>query len=79
MNKKIYELFKKKDIPITEKETDVIVFNEPISIKTVTNKKVVGVTCSRTNKSCAIFTEQKYAPLLFAADVWRYAVNNHNG
>lgn len=33
----------KTDIPITEKETDVIVFDEPISIKTVTNKKVVGV------------------------------------
>lgn len=33
----------KTDIPITEKETDVILFNEPISIKTVTNKKVVGV------------------------------------
>jgi len=31
------------DIPIIEKETDVIVFDEPISIKTVTNKKVVGV------------------------------------
>jgi restriction endonuclease ThaI-like protein len=33
----------KTNIPITEKETDVIVFDEPISIKTVTNKKVVGV------------------------------------
>ncbi len=33
----------KTDIPITQKETDVIVFDEPISIKTVTNKKVVGV------------------------------------
>ena len=33
----------KTDIPITEKETDVVVFDEPISIKTVTNKKVVGV------------------------------------
>lgn len=33
----------KTDIPITEKETDVIVFDKPVSIKTVTNKKVVGV------------------------------------
>lgn len=33
----------KTDIGITESETDVIVFDEPISIKTVTNKKVVGV------------------------------------
>lgn len=33
----------KTNIPIIEKETDVIVFGEPISIKTVTNKKVVGV------------------------------------
>lgn len=33
----------KIDISITEKETDVFVFDEPISIKTVTNKKVVGV------------------------------------
>lgn len=33
----------KTDIAITESETDVIVFDEPISIKTVTNKKVVGV------------------------------------
>ena len=31
------------DISITEKETDVIVFDEPISIKTVTNKKIIGV------------------------------------
>lgn len=33
----------KTDIAITESEIDVIVFDEPISIKTVTNKKVVGV------------------------------------
>ena len=33
----------KTDIPITEKETDVIVFDEHVSIKTLTNKKVVGV------------------------------------
>ena len=33
----------KTDIAITESETDVIVFNEPVSIKTVTNKKIVGV------------------------------------
>lgn len=33
----------KTDIAITQSETDVIVFDEPISIKTVTNKKVVGV------------------------------------
>lgn len=33
----------KTDIGITESETDVIVFDEPISIKTVTNKKIVGV------------------------------------
>ena len=31
------------NIPITQNETDVIVFDDPISIKTVTNKKVVGV------------------------------------
>jgi hypothetical protein len=31
------------NIPITESETDVIVFKESISIKTVTNKKIVGV------------------------------------
>jgi len=33
----------KTDIRITEKETDVIVFDKPISIKTFTNKKIVGV------------------------------------
>ena len=33
----------KTDISITEKETDVIVFDQPISIKTITNKKIVGV------------------------------------
>ena len=33
----------KTDIAITESEVDVIVFDEPISIKTVTNKNVVGV------------------------------------
>lgn len=33
----------KTDIAITESEIDVIVFDEPISIKTVTNKNVVGV------------------------------------
>jgi hypothetical protein len=33
----------KTDIPITEKETDVILFDEPISIKTLTNKKLIGV------------------------------------
>lgn len=31
------------NIPITKNETDVIVFDEPISIKTITNKKIVGV------------------------------------
>ncbi len=31
------------DIPINEKEADVILFDEPISIKTLTNKKLVGV------------------------------------
>lgn len=31
------------NIPIAENETDVIVFKESISIKTVTNKKIVGV------------------------------------
>ena len=31
------------NISITQNETDVIVFDEPISIKTVTNKKIVGV------------------------------------
>ncbi len=40
---KFGEKYVKTDIPITEKETDVIIFDEPISIKTVTNKKVVGV------------------------------------
>jgi hypothetical protein len=33
----------KTNVAITKSETDVIVFDEPISIKTVTNKKVVGV------------------------------------
>jgi len=33
----------KTDISITEKETDVILFDKPISIKTFTNKKIVGV------------------------------------
>jgi hypothetical protein len=31
------------NIPITKNETDVIVFKEPISIKTITNKKIIGV------------------------------------
>ena len=33
----------KTDIAITHSEIDVIVFNEPISIKTVTNNKIIGV------------------------------------
>lgn len=33
----------KTDIAITESEVDVIVFDEPISIKTVTNRNIVGV------------------------------------
>ncbi len=33
----------KTDIAITESEIDVIVFDEPISIKTVTNRNIVGV------------------------------------
>jgi hypothetical protein len=33
----------KTDIAITESEVDVIVFDEPISIKTVTNNNIVGV------------------------------------
>jgi hypothetical protein len=33
----------KTDIAITESEIDVIIFDEPVSIKTVTNKKIVGV------------------------------------
>ena len=33
----------KTDIPITKSEIDVLVYDEPISIKTVTNKNVVGV------------------------------------
>lgn len=33
----------KTNIPITKKETDVILFDEPISIKTVTGKKLIGV------------------------------------
>jgi hypothetical protein len=33
----------KTDIGITQSEKDAIVFDEPISIKTVTNKKIVGV------------------------------------
>ena len=33
----------KTNIPITQTEADVIVFDKPISIKTVTNKKIVGV------------------------------------
>jgi hypothetical protein len=33
----------KTDIAINESEVDVIVYNEPISIKTITNKNVVGV------------------------------------
>lgn len=33
----------KTNISIIEKETDVIVFDKPISIKTVTSKKVIGV------------------------------------
>ena len=34
---------------------------------------MLTITCSRTNKSCAVFAEQKHAPLLLAADVGRYA------
>ena len=33
----------KTDIAITESEVDVVAFNEPISIKTVTNRSIVGV------------------------------------
>jgi hypothetical protein len=33
----------KTNIPITQTEADVIVFDKPISIKTITNKKIIGV------------------------------------
>jgi hypothetical protein len=33
----------KTSIPITTKEVDIIVFNNPISIKTITSKKIIGV------------------------------------
>lgn len=64
----------KTDIAITQSEIDVIVFDEPISIKTVTNKKVVGVKLIWTvDAQKAIEFINQYSPecdILFAHINW---------
>lgn len=64
----------KTNIPITEKETDVIVFDKPISIKTVTNKKVIGVKLIWTvDAQKALEFIKNYSPecdMLFAHINW---------
>ena len=51
------------NIPITKKETDVIIFDEPISIKTFTNKKVVGVKLIwSVDAEKALYFKTKYLP-----------------
>jgi len=53
----------KIDIPITETEIDVIVMNQPISIKTVTGKKINGVKLIWTvDQEKAIKFRQTYKP-----------------
>lgn len=53
----------KTDIGITEAETDVVVFNEPISIKTATGKKISGVKLIWTvDPQKALEFSQKYSP-----------------
>lgn len=64
----------KVDIAITKSEIDVIVFDEPISIKTVTNKKVVGVKLIWTvDAQKAIEFINQYSPkcdILYAHINW---------
>lgn len=64
----------KTDIAITQSETDVIVFDEPISIKTVTNKNIVGVKLIWTvDAQKALEFIDKYSPecdILFAHINW---------
>ena len=51
------------NIPITEKETDVIIFDEPISIKTFTNKRVVGVKLIwSVDAEKALYFKTSYVP-----------------
>ena len=51
------------DIPITEKEIDVIVFDKPISIKTFTNKQIVGVKLIWTvDAQKALEFQKNYSP-----------------
>jgi hypothetical protein len=53
----------KTDIGITEAETDVIVFNEPISIKTATGKKISGIKLVWTvDSQKALDFSKKYNP-----------------
>lgn len=62
------------NIAITQSEIDVIVYNEPISIKTVTGKNVIGVKLIWTvDASKALQFIDKYSPecdILFAHINW---------
>lgn len=64
----------KTDIAITQSEIDVIVFDEPISIKTVTNNNVVGVKLMWTvDAQKALEFINNYSPecdILFAHINW---------
>ncbi len=64
----------KTDIAITQSEIDVIVFDEPISIKTVTNNNVVGVKLIWTvDAQKALEFINNYSPecdILFAHINW---------
>lgn len=54
----------KIDIPITAKEVDLIVMNQPISIKTVTGKKINGVKLIWTvDQEKALQFSQTYKPI----------------
>jgi hypothetical protein len=53
----------KTDNPITEPETDVIVYGKPISIKTITGKKLGGVKLIWTvDSKKALFFRETYVP-----------------
>lgn len=53
----------KSDIPITESEVDVLLYNKPISIKTISGKKFGGIKLIWTvDSQKAIFFSQNYKP-----------------
>jgi len=67
----------KTDIPITEPEIDVLVFNNPISIKTITGKNLSGVKLVWTvDADSALSFRENYKPKY---DMMLAQINWNNG